>query len=109
MFYVASRAGGARLVKAKIMFAAVYHFGPRWALKEVAPEASAVESQDDALRMIVVIRKNPEISLEAIEGLSHVALINQVSDQELQMQRQMLEQSQKMRLEGYSRGPLDFE
>ena len=112
MFYFACRAGGSRLVKAKIMFAAVYHFGPRWAWpppNRTTPEGSAVQSQDDALRMIVVVRKNPEISLDAIEGLSHVALVDQVTDRELETQREMLLDSQRMRLQGDLRGPLDFE
>jgi hypothetical protein len=30
MFYEASRCGGVAVVKAKMMYYAVYHFGPRW-------------------------------------------------------------------------------
>ena len=34
-FFTGMRAGGVAQTQAKIMFAAVYHFGPRWAVREV--------------------------------------------------------------------------
>lgn len=100
MFYLGCRAGGVGLVKGKVMYAAVYHFGPRWPVEGEASLARTVESKDDALRLRVVIRKNPDISLDAIDGLSHLALVNQISDQELEYERQRLEEAQERRLNG---------
>lgn len=34
-FFNAMRAGGVEVIKAKIMYGAVYHFGPRWPVKVV--------------------------------------------------------------------------
>jgi hypothetical protein len=105
MFYMASRAGGAGLFKAKIMFAAVYYFGPRWVVpvnatvnyEAVAPSGM---SEDDMVRTMALIRKNPDISLDAIEGLSHNSLVSQVSDADLAQERGRLEEAQRMLLLG---------
>jgi hypothetical protein len=112
MFYMASRAGGAGLFKAKIMFAAVYYFGPRWAApvngaaaavngaaNSQAPTPSGM-SEDDMVRTMALIRKNPDISLDAIEGLSHSSLLSQVPDAELAQERERLQEAQKMILLG---------
>jgi hypothetical protein len=105
MFYMASRAGGAGLFKAKIMFAAVYYFGPRWVVpgNEVANYEAPLPSgmsEDDMVRTMALIRKNPDISLEAIEGLSHSSLMSQVPDAELALERGRLQEAQKMMLSG---------
>ena len=57
-------------------------------------------SEDDMVRTMALIRKNPDISLEAIEGLSHNSLISQVSDADLAQERQRLQEAQKMLLLG---------
>src|SRR2546426_11886786 len=49
MFYFASRAGGVGAVKAKVMFAAGYHFGPRWQWNGQPPSEYSVTSENDAL------------------------------------------------------------
>lgn len=66
MFYGAVRLGGVGEVSGKIMYGAVYHFGPRW---DVAP-ARALQDDADFLRMREYIRRNSAISLEAIEKLT---------------------------------------
>lgn len=66
MFYVASLAGGVDEVDAKIMYGAVYHFGPRWGV----PTVRSLKDDDDFLRMREYIRRNSSISLEAIEKLT---------------------------------------
>lgn len=87
MFYNASRAGGVGWLKAKVMFAAVYHFGPRWEFNgEPVPERS-LRSADDFFRVRSLIRRESEISLQAIEGLTHDALVGKVSDLELAAER----------------------
>lgn len=66
MFYGAVRLGGVGEASGKIMYGAVYHFGPRW---DVAP-ARALQDDADFLRMREYIRRNSAISLEAIEKLT---------------------------------------
>lgn len=124
MFYLASRAGGVGSIKGKVMFAAVYHFGPRWVLKSslVAPpsplvniganaflrddqgevrdnraEPRTLEGEDDLIRAIVVIRRNPEISLEGIEAFRHAELVKQVSDDQVKEERQRLLDTKRTR------------
>jgi len=87
MFYEASRAGGVGWLKAKVMFAAVYHFGPRWPMKDEKPETSRLSSVDDFFRIRSFIRRNSEISIQAIEGLTHESLAAQVSDLALDAER----------------------
>jgi len=87
MFYFASRAGGEGWLKAKVMFAAVYHFGPRWEMNGEAPEKRTLHSTDDFFRMRSLIRRENDISIDAIEGLTHAALVDKVSDIELAAER----------------------
>lgn len=92
MFYHACLCGGVHKMKAKIMFAAVYHFGPRWT-EHAAPQPpvdcdtaakrrlikedySLIEpstfftSDDDYLRLRNLIERDPAISLERIERVT---------------------------------------
>jgi hypothetical protein len=55
MFYNACRCGGLPETKAKILYAAVYHFGPRWAIRTVA-ETRMVTDPDGRLRAMAVER-----------------------------------------------------
>jgi hypothetical protein len=87
MFYFASRAGGEGWLKAKVMFAAVYHFGPRWEMNGKVPDKRTLFSTDDFFRMRSLIRRDNDISLDAIEGLTHDALVGKVSDIELAAER----------------------
>lgn len=52
MFYEACRCGGLPENKAKIMYAAVYHFGPRWEIKVVQ---EMVAAKDKAQKKIVTV------------------------------------------------------
>src|ERR1700726_2785951 len=71
MFYNASRCGGVQEVKAKVMYAAVYHFGPRWgAAKSLRP----FRTNEDFLRIRDYIRSKPTVSLEQIENLNQTML-----------------------------------
>lgn len=76
MFYQGVRRGGVGLVSGKIMYGAVYHFGPRWA----QPLVRALRDDADFLRMREYIQRNPDISLEAIERLSSSSLREAVPD-----------------------------
>jgi len=72
MFYFACRCGGVGEKRAKIMFGAVWKFGPRWELGKaavpMAPISEAKMSEDfEALKQFVE-RENP--SLERIEQLA---------------------------------------
>jgi hypothetical protein len=71
MFYNASRCGGVEETKAKVLYAAVYHFGPRWgAGKGIRP----FRTDEDFLRIKDYIKSNPSISLEEIENLDQAKL-----------------------------------
>jgi Protein of unknown function (DUF1353) len=74
MFYRASRAGGTSEMTAKLIFAAVWHFGPRWQFAAESFSPRTLERFGDAHRLIAYIAKNPEISLADIEGLSSDSL-----------------------------------
>jgi len=71
MFYNATRLGGTNSLLAKIMYGAVYHFGPRWA----DTTQRLVSSKDDLLRMRQYIEDRPGVSLESIEALTSAELL----------------------------------
>lgn len=75
MFYEACRCSGVSLVKAKVMYYAVYHFGPRWgdvqAMASAASEGSVSQAQVEALEAYVRW-KDP--SLDELESLPPVVL-----------------------------------
>ena len=94
MFYLASRTGGVGVVNAKVMFGAVFLFGPHWPTPPggsghgggaAGGAARFVMAQDtlqptlstdqDFLRMREYIRRNPEISLASIEALTRERLL----------------------------------
>jgi hypothetical protein len=70
MFYTASLLAGVDQGQAKLMFAAVYHFGPRWGERDL-PELS---SQEDFERMREFIRRNPHITPAEVEALTEEQL-----------------------------------
>lgn len=74
LFYNASRRAAVGPIKAKIMYGAVFHFGPRWeqhaSILSMMAEGRALRTDEDFLRMAELIERNGEISLEAIEGLT---------------------------------------
>jgi hypothetical protein len=77
MFYNASRRGGVGLVSAKVMYFAVYHWGPRW------PETRAarlVTTDADFLRGREYIDSHPNITLTQIDELTSRFLQQQVPE-----------------------------
>ena len=66
MFYAACRAGGVSELSSKVMYGAVYHFGPRWADDAVR----LLRDDADFLRMREYITRNSKITLDAIEELT---------------------------------------
>jgi hypothetical protein len=113
MFYSACRAGGVGLIKGKILFAAVYHFGPRWpmphaslAAKPILRSASLgdsqeqdesdlepatrMESADDAIRIELFIKMNPEINRQQIESLTREILLEKISQKDVDTERARL-------------------
>jgi hypothetical protein len=73
MFYAACRSGGTEARKAKVMFAAVYHFGPRWGPdKGLRP----FRTDEDFKRMRDYVESNPDITVEQIEALDQTTLRN---------------------------------
>jgi len=86
MFYNASRAGGVDQRRAKTMYMAVYHCGPRW-----PQPSSTCFHRDDFIRGVVVLRKNPELSLEAIDAFTREGLATQVTDLELRSERSRID------------------
>jgi len=87
MFYAACRAGDLEEKLAKIMFAAVYHFGPRWDMPSGKAAARTLRSSDDLLRASVVIDEDPGISLRSIEAFTHPRLAAVVSDLQVSRER----------------------
>ncbi len=53
------------------MYAAVYHFGPRWTTDT---SVRLLRTEDDFLRIRKYIEDNPQVMLETIEGFSARAL-----------------------------------
>lgn len=71
-FYKASRFAGTSEKLAKIMYAAVFHFGPRWGSNT---GIRTLQSKDDLKRMRMYIRSQPQVSLDAIESLTSAELL----------------------------------
>lgn len=85
MFYNAMRASGVDEVKAKAMFGAVYHFGPRWTLpadpnplppcgvtvkRLYSLNAAAMQAQQEKIKRFVARIEKENPSLEDIERMS---------------------------------------
>src|SRR5256886_14865778 len=94
MFYLASRTGGVGVVNAKVMFGAVFLFGPHWptppggsghgggapggaasVVMARAPRQPPLPPDQAFLRMREYIRRNPKISLASIEALTRERLL----------------------------------
>jgi Protein of unknown function (DUF1353) len=75
MFFAAAVAAGTGRTRAKVMYAAIFHFGPRWGTpvpRTVAQEGQ--ELRDDAMRMRQYIEDSPEISLDRIDQFTSAEL-----------------------------------
>jgi hypothetical protein len=95
MFYEGVRAGGVGWVKGKLMYAAVYFFGPRWKSVTSTPQVSDSEAHEFLTRMLVLIRRDPVgLQLSQIESESMASLRSKVpdSDPDLAVVRGLLEE-----------------
>lgn len=68
MFHQACLAGGVRPLKARLMYAAVYLFGPRWTLTSKRSRLAPLRSYDEAIRVTAWVRANPECTLDSIDA-----------------------------------------
>jgi len=76
MFYNACRCGGVNELEAKILFSAVYHFGPRWGADQ-EPD-TAMSSEDDLERLQLMIATDPGIATKEIEKQTPRMLMQRV-------------------------------
>jgi hypothetical protein len=60
MFYEACRCGGVPELQAKVMYAAVYHFGPRWERRTV-PEIRVFKGKDKGEEKVTIQRTLPRL------------------------------------------------
>jgi hypothetical protein len=73
MFYDACRCGGVSSKKAKVMYWAVYNFGPRWFAPGDSREFRTMASQevdDELVRSAIAYFEEHDPSLEEIQTLS---------------------------------------
>lgn len=102
MFYNASRAGGVGWIKANLMYAGVYYFGPRWVVAAPISDAPAVtvptaDAEDYLTRLLVILRrdyKTRKVTVDSIERLSYEDVVRQVpeNDPDLKIVRELLAQ-----------------
>jgi hypothetical protein len=84
MFFNACRCGGLSETKGKILYAAVYHFGPRWTMRTVV-ETRMVTDPDGTLRAITVEKSAADlIQVAAPDDDVRLKLENLVNDQNCQ-------------------------
>ena len=72
MFYAGMMANGEAMWRAKLMYFAVYFFGPRWPASEKRPDRNFMEG--DIARAAKHFQRHPEASLEEIEHLTRATL-----------------------------------
>lgn len=108
MFYHAVRAGKADEFTSRLMFAAVYHFGPRWKFNGVEPEPKTLDSEDDFLRLRALIRERPDIRLEELERLTRESLVSLISAERVELERCAVEKERlsEMPIEGKTGGAI---
>jgi hypothetical protein len=62
MFYQACRCGGLLENKAKAMYAAVYHFGPRWELRTVKEIRIVIDEKGKERKKVVMVQASKAIA-----------------------------------------------
>ena len=77
MFYDGMMANGEAMWRAKLMYFAVYFFGPRWPKTERRPDRNFTEG--DAARAAKLFQNRQTISLDEIEELTRASLRSQVA------------------------------
>lgn len=73
MFYEACRCGGASVAKSKVMYYAVYHFGPRWGAEPMAMSADAPLTQPEVEALSVYVNLQ-DPTLDELEAIPPSAL-----------------------------------
>ena len=61
MFYEACRCGGVPELQAKVLYAAVYHFGPSWTIKQM-PEQRVTIGPDGEEKIVTTTRNVSEVT-----------------------------------------------
>ncbi len=96
MFYQACRSGGVEVAQAKIMYYAVYHFGPRWQMVS-EEEAPAIANQEGVTvrrnrkgRAVARYRPTPPTAEEIEQVVDFVADENPTAGEMRQMVRDQL-------------------
>lgn len=103
MFYNASRAGGVGWIKARLMYTAVYMFGPRWTVPKPRPVISVepAQAKDYLTRVLVMLRRDfhsRSLTLEALERLSYADVVRQVPDTDPDLARVRSLLDERMRI-----------
>jgi len=104
MFYNASRAGGVGWIKASLMYAAVYAFGPRWKVVKPVPALGVTPAlaRDYLTRELVMLRRSftstRTASFQTLERLTYADAIRQVpdNDPDLKTVRSLLAQREQI-------------
>jgi hypothetical protein len=72
MFFDGMMANGEDLWRAKLMYFAVYFFGPHWPARERRPDGKFTER--DAARIATLLHRRPAITFDELENLTHATL-----------------------------------
>jgi hypothetical protein len=64
--------GGEDLWRAKLMYFAVYFFGPHWPARERRPDGKFTER--DAARITTLLHRRPAMAFDELENLTHTTL-----------------------------------
>lgn len=91
MFYQACLAGGVRPLKARLMYAAVYLFGPRWTLPAKRSRDAPLQSYDEAVRVTAWVRAHPVCTLDAIDAEEASGTLCQSSTRLIRQERATLD------------------
>ena len=110
MFYYAVRAGGVGWTKGKLMYAAVYFFGPRWRVTSSPAQVGESDAYEFLTRMLVLIRRDPVgLQLAQIESETLNSLRNKVpeSDSDLPVVRKLLNERNSLENKALSKNRQD--
>jgi hypothetical protein len=72
MFFAGMMANGEARWRAKLMYFAVYFFGPRWPPSEKLPDRKFTEG--DVARVAKLLQQRPATALEEVENLTRATL-----------------------------------
>lgn len=95
MFYFAMRANNVSATRAKLMYSAVYRFGPRWNFEYVpncedclsipmsVTEYQSPLNEEDFSDLQEAIESNEDISLESLESIAEAQFISEISAKDI--------------------------